>query len=343
MSTKPRAAATYKDIQRVTGLSLATISKFYNGQNVLAENRRAIQTAAAELDYRPNVFASSLRRGSTRSIGVLLPSLQVNFHLSIVVGIEKYLRGQGIGVLVTSNEFDGTPSNVDAVDLLRSRRVDGIISVPAMSDSSALASAVAAGVPVVTVDWRLPGLDADSVSLDNVQAGRVSGQHLIDHGHRTLGAIVGEPTMWSLEGRLQGFLAATTGSGLEIQSDHVQRAPLSVDDGYAAMMRLLSADVRPTAVFTANSELTVGAVIAINDSGLRLGHDISLVGFDALELAQVTRPKLTVFVQPVEAIAAEAARIMSGRLDDPTGAGERLVRELPGQLQIGGSVLARHE
>ena len=338
MSISNRSPATYKDIQRLTGLSLATISKYYNGRNVLASNREAIESAAAELNYRPNAFASSLRRGVSRTVGVLLPSFQVPFHLEIVVGIEKYLRSQGIGVLVTSNEQDGAPSNVNAVELLLSRRVDGIIGVPALSDSSALATAVSIGIPVVTVDWRPSGLDADSVTLDNVQAGRVATQHLIDHGHRTLGALVGEEGMWSLQGRLDGFLAATRAAGITVAEDHIQRAPLTVDSGYAAMMRLLAADDRPTAVFAGNYDLTVGAVAAINDSGLRLGRDVSFVGFDAAELAQVTTPKLTVYVQPVEKIATEAAHIMNARLVNPDESRNRMTLELPGHLQIGSSV-----
>lgn len=338
MSKSTRSPATYKDIQRLTGLSLATISKYYNGRNVLTSNREAIEAAAAELNYRPNAFASSLRRGVTRTVGVLLPSFQNPFHLEIVVGIEKYLRTHGIGVLVTSNEQDGTPSTVNAVELLLSRRVDGIIGVPALSDSSALATAVSIGIPVVTVDWLPRGLDADSVSLDNVQAGKVATQHLIDHGHRTLGALVGEEGMWSLQGRLDGFLAAARAADIAVAEDHIQRGPISVEAGYAAMMRVLAADTRPTAVFAGNYDLTVGAVTAINDSGLRLGHDISLVGFDSVDLAQVTSPKLTVYVQPVEQIATEAARIMNSRLDDPDSSTSRVTLELPGHLQIGASV-----
>jgi LacI family transcriptional regulator len=338
LPTNTTSAATYKDIQRLTGLSLATISKYYNGRNVRASNRAAIESAAAELNYRPNAFASSFRRGVTRTVGLLLPSFQVPFHLEVVVGIEKYLRSQGIGVLVTCNEQDGTPSSVNAVELLLSRRVDGIIGVPALSDSSALATAVSIGIPVVTVDWRPSGLDADSVSLDNMRAGKVATQHLIDHGHRTLGALVGEEGMWSLQGRLDGFLAAARAADITIAEDHIQRGPLKVDYGYAAMMRLLAADTRPTAVFAGNYDLTVGAIAALNDSGLRLGHDISLVGFDAVELAQVTRPKLTVYVQPVEEIATEAARIMNARLDNLDESTSRVVLELPGHLQIGASV-----
>lgn len=123
-----------------------------------------------------------------------------------------------------------------------------------------------------------------------------------------------------------------------IADDHIQRAPINVDYGYAAMMRLLAAETRPTAVFAGNYDLTVGAVAAVNDSGLRLGHDISLVGFDSVELAKVTSPKLTVYVQPVEQIATEAARIMNARLDDPDSTTSRVMLELPGHLQIGASV-----
>lgn len=338
MSTPPRSPATYKDIQRLTGLSLATISKHFNGRNVLAQNREAILAAVNELDYRPNAFASGLRRGVSRTVGILLPSFQVGIHLSIVVGIEKFLRAEGIGVLVTSNDHDGESPDNDAVDLLLGRRVDGIISVPAASDSSALTHAVSAGVPVVTVDRRLPALDADCVCLDNERAGRAAAQHLIDHGHDRLAAVVGEAGVSSLRGREDGFLAATTAAGIEVPSDLLRRSPLTLEGGYLAMTSLLENDHRPTAVFTANHELTTGAVIAVNESGLRLGTDISVVGFDATELSQALRPRLTVYVQPVEEIAAEAAAIMRDRLNDPATPRSRVLREIPGRLHVGGSV-----
>ena len=334
-----RQPATYKDIQRITGLSLATISKYYNGGNVLEKNRESIESAAKELSYRVNTSASNLRRGATRTVGILLPSLQNNFHLSIVVGVERYLRGEGISVLVTSNEGEQDNQRGEALELLIGRQVDGIICVPAASDIPALSQAIASGIPVVSVDWWEEGLGADSVSLDNVGAGTMAGQHIIDHGHTNIGILAGEAIISTMRERAEGFAAALAGAGQPLQESLISRGALSVEAGYDAMSRLLQGSNRPTAVFAANYELTVGAMIAINDSGLRLGQDISLVGFDSLELAQVTRPRLTVVTQPVEKIAHEAARIMHSRLGASSVEHKAPeVLRLPGALMAGASV-----
>jgi len=341
----PRQPATYKDIQRLTGLSLATISKHYNGGNVLERNRDSIEAAAESLGYRINSYASNLRRGVSRTVGVLLPSLRNIFHLSIVVGVEKYLRAEGISVLVSSNDADeGSSRGGEALDLLLGRRVDGIICVPAASDAHALMEAIDAGIPVVSIDWWEPGLDADSVSLDNFGAGSIAGQHIVDHGHTRIGVLAGEESISTMRERAEGFEAALTGAGLELASDLLVRGPLTVEAGYSATTRLIATRPRPTALFAANYELTVGALIAINESGLRLGTDISLVGFDSVELAQVTRPRLTIITQPVEEIAREAARIMRTRLGDvPDATGPREMKRLPASLLVGASVASLHD
>ena len=339
-----RNAATYKDIQRITGLSLATISKFYNGGNVLTDNRELIEAAAASLSYRVNANASSLRRGTSGTVGVLLPSLQNAFHLPVIVGVEKYLREQGISVLVSSNEGESSKGASNALDLLLGRQVDGIIAVPAASDVDSLARAVDSGVPVVTIDWWEEGLRADSVSLDNLGAGRVVGQYIVDHGHHHIGIVAGDQSISTMRERRDGFIAALAHSGRSIADDLILTGPLTVDSAYSNTMRLLASQSRPTALFAANYDLTVGALIAINESGLRLGKDISMVGFDSVELARVTRPNLTVLAQPIDAIAEVAARTMSARIEENEQSRSPFAKSrIPGTLVVGASVASLHE
>jgi DNA-binding LacI/PurR family transcriptional regulator len=328
-----RPPATYKDIQRLTGLSLATISKHYNGLNVRPENRAAIEKAAAELGYRVNSFARGLREGASRTIGVILPSLQNGFHLSVVVEAERRLRDEGIGVLVTSDGVDGAQ---DAVELLLNRQVDGIIAVPGPKDLTALRSAQTLGVPLVTVDWSLPDLGADTVLLDNAAAGRQAARYLIDHGHRDVAVVAGPDWVSTLRERRDGFLSEMSHVGKPVLTDRVLSAAMTADGGYGAMWRALNLDRRPGAIFTTNHELTVGALIALGESGLRLGRDISLIGFDAVEVAQTTRPRLTVIAQPVSEIARAAAEAMLDRLNGSDAPPKEA--SFLGHLIVGGSV-----
>ncbi|WP_033338304.1 LacI family DNA-binding transcriptional regulator [Catenuloplanes japonicus] len=303
---------TYKDIQRLTGLSLATISKHYNGGTVLEANRRAIEDAAAQLDFRPNGIARNLRSGRSRTVGVLLPALTDDFHLTIIAGAESALHRAGLSVLVATSPAPGA----GAVDLLRSRMVEGIITVPPAHDAAALARA-ATEIPVVQLDWEAPGLDTDRVFLDNLGAGAMAARLLLDHGHRRIGLVGGPDEISTARDRSAGFRAELDRAGITPADALLRTGPPTVAGGQATMQRILAARDRPTAVFCASHHLTLGALIALNDSGLRLGRDVSLVGFDNRELAMATLPRLTIVEQPTHEIAARAAELLLSRLASP--------------------------
>jgi LacI family transcriptional regulator len=327
--------ATYKDIRRVTGLSLATISKYFNGRTVLESNRLAIEAAAAELDFRPNAMARGLRSRRSGTIGVVLPALNNDFHLSIIAGVEAALRSAGINVIVAAS-----PSGQeDTVALLLGQMVDGIIAVPSGHDIEPLRTAMRR-VPVVLIDWAADELGADGVFLDNLGAGAMAARLLLDHGHRRIALVAGPAAVSTMRLRASGFTERLAEAGVAVSREHESRGPLVVSTGHDSISGFLALRDRPTAIFCANYELTLGALIAINESGLRLGRDISLVGFDGAELAQATVPRLTVVAQPTEDIATTAADLLLRRLDLSGASLPRspVVRLLPAQLVPGGSV-----
>jgi len=330
--------STYKDIQQATGLSLATISKYYNGRNVLPANREAIEAAARALDFRPNQHARMLRSRRSRTVGVLLPKLDNDFHLTIVAGVEEALRPRGISVIVAASP---DPDD-DSVGLLMDRMVDGIVAVTAPHDVPALRAA-ATRVPVVMVDWNIEDIRADGVFIDNVAAGALGARHLLDHGHRRIGFIGGAPLISSMRLRTEGFERALVAHGTPVDPALERLVPLTADAGYRAAQELLALWPRPTGLFTANHELTLGAVTAVNDSGLRIGRDISVVGFDSRDLAQALVPKLTVIVQPTRTIALHAARLIADRIELAGSRPEPTIEYLDVRLVPGGSVARLEE
>jgi LacI family transcriptional regulator len=330
--------STYKDIQAMTGLSLSTISKYYNGLPVREKNRLAIEEAATALGYRVNAVARSLRSRRSSTVGVLLPALDNDFHLTIIAGVEAALRADGISVLVCSSR----PAPRDAVDFLMGRMVEGIIAVPTPNDVDALRKVAAQGVPVVAIDWVAPELDTDRVVLDNTAAGAAVARHLADHGHRRVALVGGDPAISTMRERADGFRDTLAARDISVDEEYLTSGPLTVDSGQASTERLLALPGRPTALFAANYELTLGMLIAVNDSGLRVPSDISLVGFDSIELARAVRPRLTMFEQPTSAIAREAARLIRSRLDGPAGTSPETIR-LSGRLLVGASVAALHD
>lgn len=325
---------SYKDIQRETGLSLATISKYFNGRNVLDENRVAIEQAATALNFQPNGFARSLRSQRSRTVGVLLPVLNNEFHLTVIAGVEEALRGQGMSVIVASS-----PHSEDrAVGLLLSRMVDGIIAVPSPHDVDALQKA-SERIPVVALDWELPNLNVDGVFLDNIRAGQLAARHIVDHGHQRIALISGDPTVSTMRLRAEGFVQELSRLGAPTPPLFAPQGPLTIEHGYESMVHLLDAEPRPTAVFCTNYPLMVGSIIALNESGLRLGRDMSMVGFDGLEVARTTVPRLTIIDQPMRKIATEAAELVTDRLAHEYNPHAPKVRRLfAPKLRIGASV-----
>lgn len=325
--------ASYKDIQRKTGLSLATISKYYNGRTVLEENRIAIEEAASALNYRPNPFARSLRLQRSRTVGVLLPVLNNDFHLTIIAGAEEALRDEGMTVIVASSPTPGER----AVEVLLERMVDGIIAIPSPHDVAPLREA-AQRIPVVIVDWDAEDIDADRVFLQNGEAGALAARHLLDHGHHRVGLIGGDTSISTMRERRAGFVDEMEAAGHAPEDAWLTAGPLTVDHGHRSTAALMRQRVRPTALFATNYELTLGAVIALNESGLRIGRDVSLLGFDGVELAKATVPRLTVIEQPTRAIAREAANLIALRLADESDGSPKVTRALEPRLVPGGSV-----
>ena len=316
--------ATYKDIAQLTGLSLATISKYFNGLPVRDRNRAAIDAAVAELGYRVNPAARSLRRGRSQSLGVVLPALDNAFHMSVVAELERILRREGIGLLVSASRPEEPGA---AVEFLRDKGVDAVIAVPSAGEAEALSELAADGVVLVLLDREQDGVEAPVVELDNRAAGRMAARLLLDHGHRDVAVLGGPDDVSSLRGRTAGFVAECAGTGAEVR---VRHTPLTVDDGAVAATSLLFGATRPTAIFAANYELTVGALRAVAEAGLAVPGDVSLVGLDGGELAGLLRPRLTTIVQPADELAASVAQQVMARLTDqappPVGlAGPRLL------------------
>lgn len=333
--------ATYKDLQRSTGLSLATISKYFNGGTVRTENARAIEEAAAHLRFRPNEVARNLRSGRSRTVGVLLPDLTSEFYLSILAGVELRLRHNGVSVLICADhpEIEGVG---DAVQFLAGRMVDGIITVPTSRSVPGLRELSEHGTPIVTLDWQAPGLVADAVVIDNQTAAATAIQHLVDHGHERIAYLAGDDTP-TLLGRLEGVRRQLAARGVPVRDEYIVRSTLDVAAGRASMQRLLLLEQRPTAVFVAMNLLGIGALTALNESGARVPRDMSFVGFDMSQIARMTNPALDTVEQRVDELAAAAADLMLSRLHpverpDADGIAAPTVITLHADYISGGSV-----
>jgi LacI family transcriptional regulator len=304
--------ATIRDIREQTGLSLATISKYLNGGNVLPENRILIENAIRDLHYEVNEIARGLVTNKTRTVGVLVYSIESIFNGTLLRYIGDALRRQGYGLLICDS---GEDESVEAQSLrfLVSKKVDGIIVVPVASTSGFLAPARHSGVPVVLLDRALQDEEHDCVRIDNRMAAFRAMKSLLECNHRDIAIICSEAEYTGRE-RYKGFMEAMAQAGCPVPEAYQKKGVHSIEYGYHSMKELLALPNRPTAVFLTNYEISLGAVMAVNESKYRCPDDISLLGFDDLILSQVVEPKLSLVVQPMKEMGEKSVELLLKRI-----------------------------
>ena len=308
-------AATMKDIARQTGLGLATISSYFNGGNVREKNRIKIEAAIEELHYEVNEVARGLKTNATRTIGVVIPELNNTFCAEIITGMEDVLRSHGYATIVCDCRTDRKLEQ-EAVEFLIRRRVDGIINMPVDEEGKHLRKFQKTGKPIVLIDRRIQGISCDSVLVDNRKAAEDAVQCFIKNGHRNIGIIGGPEGIFTAQERLAGYSKALKEAGIPIRGSLIFHGDYTIQGGVRGLEELVRSNPDMTAVFVTNYEMTMGAMIGVNELGIKIPEQLSMIGFDNLQFARACNPKLTIVSQPTDGIAREVARIMLEHLEN---------------------------
>lgn len=308
-------AATMKDIARQTGLGLATISSYFNGGNVREKNRIKIEAAIEELHYEVNEVARGLKTNATRTIGVVIPELNNTFCAEIITGMEDVLRSHGYATIVCDCRTDRKLEQ-EAVEFLIRRRVDGIINMPVDEEGKHLRKFQKTGKPIVLIDRRIQGISCDSVLVDNRKAAEDAVQCFIKNGHRNIGIIGGPEGIFTAQERLSGYSKALKEAGIPIRGSLIFHGDYTIQGGVRGLEELVRSNPDMTAVFVTNYEMTMGAMIGVNELGIKIPEQLSVIGFDNLQFARACNPKLTIVSQPTDGIAREVARIMLEHLEN---------------------------
>lgn len=306
--------ATIVDIKERTGLSLATISKYLNGGNVLPENKVKIEAAIKELHYEVNEIARGLVTNRTRTIGVIVYSIESLFNGTLLRYIGESLRRSGYGMLICASENDETVE-AQNVRFLISKKVDGIILIPVARTSEFLKPAERAGIPIVLMDRRLDDAEYDCVKINNRLAAFRAVNTLIENNHKRIAVISSDESVYTGYERYKGYCDAMKRAGYEIPKDYVKNGAHAIEFGYESMNTLLALKNRPTAVFMSNYEITLGAVMAVNESGIQCPEEISMLGFDDLILSHVVKPRMNMVVQPMKEMSEKAVEMLLKRIN----------------------------
>ena len=331
-------AATMKDIARRTGLGLATISSYFNGGNVREKNRIKIEEAIEELHYEVNEVARGLKTNATRTIGVVIPELNNTFCAEIITGMEDILRSHGYATIVCDCRTDKKLER-EAVEFLIRRRVDGIINMPVDEEGNHLKRFQKMGKPIVLIDRKIQGIDCDSVLVDNKKAAEDAVRYFIGRGHRNIGIIGGPEEVFTAQERMAGYYKALESAGIPVRESLIWHGDYTIQGGVRGLEELVQNNPEMTAVFVTNYEMTMGAMIGVNELGIRIPEQLSMIGFDNLQFARACNPKLTIVAQPTDGIAREVAKVMLNHLENAgETSGELFSEKLETEIIAGKSV-----
>ncbi|OLP59862.1 alanine racemase [Xaviernesmea oryzae] len=348
MSDRQRDKITIAEVAKRAGVSTATAGRVlgdygYSRQEI----KDKVRKAAEELGYRPNLLARSLITGKTKTIGVVAGDIQSPFYASVMRGVSDVTRAAGFGILLTNSD-ERLDRELEAVQLLREKQVDGLIIAPSdLTGSAHLHATVRDGCPVVLIDRLVRDLAVDGVCVDNHAASRDCIARLVAAGHRRIG-LVAELEGWE-GGDVEDFLRAVETGSLDSATlfpswqrlygyvEALKEARLPVDPAligrvgtYSAeaagkeTRRLLHMADRPTALFPADGLMAAAAMEAITALHLQIPEDLSLICFDDLDWMSFIRPGIAAVVQPLTDMGEAAARLMLARIAGEDGPPQRL-------------------
>lgn len=305
------------------GVSPSTVSRILNGTAVVSEDKRkAVERAIAKLGFAPNPVARGLAGGRTLSIGVVTQAIDSPFYGSALRGIEEALGDAGYSPLFMSGHWRAD-EEARCIDVLRMRRVDGLIVLTGRLSNTALRTA-ARSLPVVVTGRSLKAQNLVSLDFDNREGARLATEHLIGLGHRRIAFIAGDPQHPDAVERHMGYELALKAAGLRLDPKLVLPGDFNEQSGLQAIDKLLARRARFSAIFAANDQMAFGAMLGLYRRAQRVPDDVSLVGFDDVAGASYMVPGLTTVHNPIHEIGQLAARSVLSLL-----AGERPALEVP--------------
>ena len=291
---------TLSELAKKLNLSTSTVSRALTRPDLVAEaTRRKILVAVDAYGYKPNAIARSLRKGQTRTLGLVVSDLQNPFYSTVAKAVEHVAARHGYSCVICDAD-ENAAKEVQALELLSEMQVSGIIHASTGANVAALRKLKDGGLPIVDVD-RASGLqDVDTVLVDNALGARMATEHLLELGHQDVAIITGPLHLTTGHDRWAGFRDTLAAAGRSLPDDYVRVGDFKEASGYAATERLLELSRPPTAIFVANNEMMAGALSVLREHEVAIPGKVSLISFDDVRWARYVEPPLTIIAQPNE-------------------------------------------
>ncbi|WP_018607343.1 LacI family DNA-binding transcriptional regulator [Uliginosibacterium gangwonense] len=308
-----RQAVTVLDVAREAGVSVSTVSRIINGTVKVSEDKRlAVEDAIRRLEFKPNLFARSLKKGTTMTIGVLIQDVESPFFTRVMCGLEEGVLDTGYALIIVSGHWDAA-EEAERIKLLMARRVDGLVILTGHLSDAQIAE-FAQMQPIVVTGRKIDAENVRSVFFSNEEGGYLATRHLVSLGHRRIAFIAGPPTHSDAISRFEGYQQALAEAGIVLDPALIVQGDFKENGGVFAMNRLLDSGAPFTAVFAANDQTALGARMVLSRRGIRVPDDVSLVGFDDLPTSAYLTPPLTTIRQPLFEVGQHCASLLLGML-----------------------------
>ena len=303
--------STMKDVARLAGVSVQTVSCVVNAKPGITEETQArVWQAIKDLGYHPFSIARSLRTRETRTIAFFVTDIVNPSLAAMASAAEDFAHAFGYSVVLYNTHGD-IAREASYIRTAIERWVDGIVLIAVTEQMPSLQALGDAGIPVVAIDRAPQPHSGPAVTLDNIEAGRLAARHLLDLGHTRIAHISGPLSLTLSQERLAGFRSEIESRGLRVSQCVQGEGTWECLAGYETMQQILACSAeRPTAIFSANDRMAIGAMRAIDEAGLRVPADISIVGLDDIEVAAFQTPPLTTVRQSFTEMATLGVQLL---------------------------------
>lgn len=311
------AQLTIKELAKITGLSVSTLSRVINDHpDVASQTRRRVKKIIEKFGYTPNLLAKDLRLQSTKTIGVVISDISNPFFASVVKGIENTARQRKYHIILCeSTEQDKLELEEESIETLLKKRVAGLLLTPAHEKVMDILAKKGRGIPFVLMSRHFVKTPTNYVVSDDTLGSYLATEHLIKKGHRKILYLNGSSRLSDARDRLVGYKKALLEKGISFDEGLVKTVPgINMEEAYNAVKRILAKKVDFTAIFCFADYLAMGAMKAIHGAGLRIPDDIAVVGYDDVEVASILEPPLTTIYTPKYQLGKKAVEILLDHL-----------------------------
>ncbi|WP_218131871.1 LacI family DNA-binding transcriptional regulator [Thalassobacillus cyri] len=292
---------TIKDVARKANVSISTVSRVLNNSGYTSASvKEKVNKAVDELKFQKNMVATAMIKKQTSTFGLIIPDIKNIFYGELTRAIEDKAHQHGFNVILCNTD-NNLEKEKEYLNFLLRKGIDGIIfSTPEINDRNIREVMKSRpDLPMVILGSKVQNVRLDEVLVDNVDGGYTATEHLIDLGHERIGYIGGQPDSYATVERLKGFKAAMEERALPLDKNHIKLDEFKIHSGYEKGKEILAENDRPTAIFAGNDAIAVGVYKAARELGIRIPEDLSVIGFDDSQFAEIVDPGLTTIRTPI--------------------------------------------